>query len=233
MGVTGWKMSLLVSIGSTAGTVPLLLMNGLETGLAMAAAVWMLVLADHRRLALLAGFAPYIRPELGFLASASYASTAASASMARAYQANADRRRRRRTLGALVLRGTGHAPSEYDGGEAHVLPNWSLIECHARIMFSSIMLIRTHFAWLFLGLLGIKSARAGWACTIFVAIFLFTVVALLPSAVSWNYGRYLSILVPPLLVGLAPLRGTCSRMATLRARTPQFGHPISRRNASL
>jgi len=57
------------------GSFPLLLLNGLETGLAMAAVAWNIkLLTDPRRslwLAALCGIMPFIRPELAFLSAGS------------------------------------------------------------------------------------------------------------------------------------------------------------------
>jgi hypothetical protein len=64
---------LFVLVGLTAARIPHQLMNGLETGLAMAALTWVLVFAtdadhpDSRALPILCGLLPFIRPEFAAL----------------------------------------------------------------------------------------------------------------------------------------------------------------------
>lgn len=65
-GARSWMVPALTLTGLLAGTMPTLLANGLETGLACATVVMLLVL--DRRLPLLAGIAPFVRPELTILA---------------------------------------------------------------------------------------------------------------------------------------------------------------------
>ena len=61
-----------VAVALLSGVVGYQLLNGMETGLAMATVVWLLALAIERRhivwLGLLSGVAPFVRPELGLLA---------------------------------------------------------------------------------------------------------------------------------------------------------------------
>ena len=65
-------MGLIVAMAVTTGAMGYQLLNGLETGLAMATGVWLLALAIERRhlvgFGLLCGVAPFVRPELGVLA---------------------------------------------------------------------------------------------------------------------------------------------------------------------
>jgi len=64
-------MALMVGIAITTGAMGYQLLNGLETGLAMATGVWLLALALEREhliwFGLLCGTAPFVRPELGLL----------------------------------------------------------------------------------------------------------------------------------------------------------------------
>ncbi|HEX6393681.1 MAG TPA: hypothetical protein VFZ97_09580, partial [Acidimicrobiales bacterium] len=61
-----------VVVALLSGAIGYQLLNGMETGLAMATVVWLLALAIERRhivwLGLLSGVAPFVRPELGLLA---------------------------------------------------------------------------------------------------------------------------------------------------------------------
>jgi hypothetical protein len=65
-------MMLTVAVAVTTGVMGYQLLNGLETGLAMATGVWLLALAMEREhlvwFGLLCGLAPFVRPELGLLA---------------------------------------------------------------------------------------------------------------------------------------------------------------------
>src|SRR5258708_7718132 len=77
LGALAWRFALrrvetalLIATGTAAGLVPYHLLNGLETGLALAAVTWAVVLAagpPSRALAVLAGLMPFIRPELALL----------------------------------------------------------------------------------------------------------------------------------------------------------------------
>ncbi|MBO0693577.1 MAG: hypothetical protein J2P58_11820 [Acidimicrobiaceae bacterium] len=63
--------TLTVAVAVTTGVMGYQLLNGLETGLAMATGVWLLSLALERQhlvwFGLLCGIAPFVRPELGLL----------------------------------------------------------------------------------------------------------------------------------------------------------------------
>jgi len=69
-----WVAAAGVVAGLLVGQTPHQVLNGLETGLAMAAVAWWLVWASHERptgcLAVLCGIMPYIRPELAALSTA-------------------------------------------------------------------------------------------------------------------------------------------------------------------
>lgn len=70
-GLSSGSAAVLTGIGLLSAYVPFHLFNGLETGLAMAAVLWALLLADagsRVMLPLLCGLMPFIRPELGALA---------------------------------------------------------------------------------------------------------------------------------------------------------------------
>ena len=204
MGVEGWKVPALVTIGFTAGTVPHVLMNGLETGIAMAAVAWLLVLADDRRLALLAGLAPFIRPELGLLAALlllrqmrglpwqDSARRIAIAALAATPWA----------LWYLIELGTPIPNTIAAKAAFFNQSSWSISQ---RLVLLPITLITFNYLVLFLGLFGLPRARAGVACLLFVIGFLIAATAVLPSALSWNMGRYYSVIVPPFMVGITAL----------------------------
>jgi hypothetical protein len=75
LGLPGVRTAIIVALGSFVGEVPHQLLNGLETGLAMAAAAWLLAFwvepsqSKGRKtgLPVLVGLMPFIRPEFGAL----------------------------------------------------------------------------------------------------------------------------------------------------------------------
>lgn len=204
MGVEGWKVPALVTIGFTAGTVPHLLMNGLETGIAMAAAAWLLVLADDRRLALLAGLAPFIRPELGLLAALlmlrqmrelpwqESARRIAIAALAAAPWA----------LWYFIELGTPIPNTIAAKAAFFTHEQWRI---GFRIALLLIVVINFYFAAILLGLFGLPGARAGWECLAFIIIFIAVALITVPGSLNWNVGRYLAPLIPALVVGFAAL----------------------------
>jgi hypothetical protein len=59
---------LVATLGLASAYLPFALTNGLETSLAMAMAVWLVLFIDRPALGWLAGLAPFVRPEIGLLA---------------------------------------------------------------------------------------------------------------------------------------------------------------------
>lgn len=70
--ISPWQSAAFLVCGLCVAYTPFHLINGLETGLAMAAVTWLLIFALEKKLsykfALLSGLAPFIRPELAILA---------------------------------------------------------------------------------------------------------------------------------------------------------------------
>jgi len=201
LGNAGARAPVLVLAGLLAGSVPLQLLNGLETGMAMATVAGLLALADDRRLPLLAGLAPFVRPELGLLALLLLGRQCWGASPAVIA----------RTLGlagAMALPWLGWIYAE----TGQLIP----ATASAKIAFfaedqqsfpSRLLLLGTALSASFLlpffviGLVG-----AQWHVRVFVLAVLAVAVLTLPGSMAWNDGRYQAPLLPALLVGIAGLR---------------------------
>ena len=206
VGASRWKVPVLVLTGYTVGTVPHLLMNGLETGMAMAAVTWLLVLADDRRLAYLAGISVYVRPELGVLA--------ALLMLRQIWHLPRGEAIKRVAIAALaaspwaiwyvVELGT---PLPNTMAAKAAFFNHELWRIEFRIALFLMALIEFRFLPIFLGFLGLPRVRGGWAALGFVLIFLAVALTEMPGALNWNFGRYMAVLVPPMVLGLARLSG--------------------------
>jgi hypothetical protein len=212
------EAALLIAAGSFVGFVPYHLLNGLETGLALAAVTWGIVLAagpPSTALALLAGVMPFIRPELALLAALLLADQAW-----RRWQA----RDTRAIAGDLVLAAAAAAPfvlwlwldtgsvvprtagAKRDFFAEAALP-WTL-------KLGSVGIALAHAALqagpLALGVVGLRSARAGRLALLFAAAMVALYAAELPGGLSHNSNRYLYTLAPLLLAGWAMALATAS-----------------------
>lgn len=195
-GASGWKIPALTLCGLLCGSLPTLLANGLETSLACAAVTWLLLL--DRRLPLLAGAAPFVRPELAILSALSLAQSVRNASAARRSSAIAI---------AILVSLPFLSWSYFETG--HLLPstmaaklaffregNWPMSD---RVAVFSRAIYSSGFIVLIPGLAGLRDWRA-WAFLASVILFL---VAVLPGAFTWNDARYLGPLVPVFILGFA------------------------------
>lgn len=198
--------ALLVVIGLASGYQPMHLVNGLETGWAMAAVIWTIVLADSRLLPLLCGLLPFLRPELALLA--------APVLLRRLWHLRGDRRR---CAGAIALALAAAAPFALwaMATTGHLLPNTAA----AKLVFfgeapmspaERLAVMGEALGGSFLlpvcaGLVGLRRIRAGWAVAVFVALWLLLSLLTLPAALMHNHFRYLAILVPVAVAGLAAL----------------------------
>lgn len=204
IGAKGWLVPVTVCSGLMVGTVPIQLMNGLETSMAMAAVAAMLALHDSRKwLPLLAGLAPFIRPELTLLASP--------------------------LLLRLVLKQPPRGALRIGGIAAiTALPwlAWSLIETGqllpgtmaAKVAFFSedrlTLALRTQwfgsalrfsmFAPVIMGLIGLTTEplqSLRWPIAVYISGVVGVALTLISGSLGWNDCRYLAPLVPALLIG--------------------------------
>ncbi len=202
-GVEGWQTPVLVVTGLLAGTASIQLVNGLETGLAMATVTWLLVLADDRRLPLLVGIAPFVRPELAILAGllmvrrlyrdrfSALPSVAIAAAVA---------------LPWIVwlwlatgspLANTASAKEAFFA-EAHSPWSYRIGAIYDAFAASGTWAI-------LIGVPGLRRVKAGWCALGFILLVLAVVSVTVPGALNWNDARYLAVFIPALIYGLAAL----------------------------
>lgn len=193
-----WRRPALVFAGLAIGTMPNFLVNGLETSLAMATVAWLLVLRDDKRLFLLAGLSPFVRPEIAILG--------ATLLMRQLWMfSGLDR------LRVLALTVAVAAPfvawSFIETGQ--VLPGTMAaklaffregdVTLAARIAAPFLSLFEYGLWPLLLGLLGLRS----WPSWAFLGAVVGAEMTLIPAAFNWNEGRYLAPLLPVLVMGIA------------------------------
>ncbi len=207
----------LVLVSTLVADTPLQLLNGLETGWAMAALVWALAFACDdlrygRRLAALAGLMPLLRPELGAI------------SMLLLLHQSARRWAQRRSsqwwrgvLSDLAIALAVALP--FVALTWHATGSLLPVTIHAkRAFFAEDCLypaLRRVLVWTSLDelvhLLGVFAAAAallaltalGRTCILFVAIFLFAYYEAFPGSLAHSAHRYLYPLLPCLIYGAA------------------------------
>jgi hypothetical protein len=205
----------LLLIGTAWGYSLFNYLNGLETSIAMAAAAWMLVLQDDKRkLPLLVGISPFIRPELAVLGGLLMLRLAWEL--------------RRRpwdvlAMGALgaaaalpwaawVIVETGHPVPSTTGAKLAFFLEWNnawgpKIVMTARALAGSLLLP------LYIGLVGLR--RTQWPGLVFVVVVVATSYWLMPNALVWNGGRYAAVFVPIFVAGLANIAAEGTRASKI------------------
>ncbi len=214
----------LIALGSLvfAGTL-FQVLNGMDTGLAMAAVAWDIkLLTDKRRtfwLPALCGVMPFIRPELSFLSAASMfivfwekytatsfkiaaAAVAASSSVPFLLWYWID-------TGSLVPNTVG--AKMYFFAERYA--DWSDKSLY---MLSAVSKAALASFPLFLCLGFARPAAVGRMLALFVAVFLGAYFWRFPGGLLHNGGRYLYVLAPIVLFGVACGLSSESRKLTLR-----------------
>lgn len=189
-----------VFIGLASSFAPVWFFNGLETSMAMAATGWSLALRDNRRLPLLLGLMPFIRPDLAFLA------------------------------GPLALRQIGQDPVRTIFlGLVTAVPfaTWLTLETGVpwpttasakiwffaeyakplseRLVIAGQALMLSFIPVLLAGLVGLWTKPAGWCGLVYMAAILAAGTLLFPSSLHHNDYRYLASFVPILCYGLTVL----------------------------
>lgn len=184
--------------------------NGLETGLAMATCMWLIVGFDRVKAVrpsayLLVGVLPFIRPELALLAGLillrqfimlgsagvpwrAWLYLAAPALLMAAFSWH---------WGGGWLPGTVSAKTYFFAeGCAPIGERWN------RFTEGLIgVLPGLGFGFGLLGFVGLSRLRLGWVLLLFVVGFLFAYLMRFPGAVAHNHFRYLHLLMPMLVVG--------------------------------
>lgn len=193
------------------------LANGLETGLALAIIIWMLVALRwserrvHRLFPALAGLAPFARPELGPLVLLLFASIAIDRYRHRREQLKADLKQLALWSLAtslplvMVMLLVTDSPipltieakrlwfAESCWGFSVKLAHWAKELGTALPMFGPAIL----------GVCFVPFRRHGWALVAFVVLFLLGYLWQFPSAVGHYHHRYLFVLLPIMLVGIS------------------------------
>jgi hypothetical protein len=189
-----------VAVGLLSSFIPIHLLNGLETSMALAAVVWAFVLADSKWLPLLLGLLPYIRPDLLLLAA------------------------------PLALRQLRSGPSRVVGlGLVTALPFAIWYYCETGLPFPNTAQAKTIFFGEYLnspfsrlelvgkalfasymvllppGVIGLLRSKAGWCGLFYMTGVLAIAFVALPGSLHFNDSRYLATFVPILCYGLAAL----------------------------
>jgi hypothetical protein len=203
--LAGWERPAFVFVGAAWGYSLFNYLNGLETSVAMATSAWLMLWCDDRRkLPILGGIAPFIRPELAILSGLLM------------LRLSWHLRRSPRSL--LACLGTA-------GAVALPWAAWVFIETGqiipstmgAKLVFfrESILPLGTKLRMLagalaqsmqlplYLGMIGLLRVRAGWAGALFILLVAAVSLAIMPSALNWNYARYQEVFTPVLMAGLA------------------------------
>lgn len=192
----------IVTTGLLIGYMPYHLLNGLETGLALAGIVWAFVLIDSRWLPLLCGTLPFIRPELAFLA---------APLLLRRFWIDRYQLRQLGLDAALVslaafpwlllyLVQTG-SPVPNTGGAKLAFFAESRLPVGMRASLLVVTVAQCLIGPLWLSLVALRHQPAGICAIIFLICWIgFTAMAF-PGGLHHNYFRYLSLTIPPLLLG--------------------------------
>lgn len=241
--------ALLALLGVLSGFNAIHLVNGLETGMAMAAVVWTLVLFRdplpvHASAFALIGLMPFIRPELGALGAliglrALWALRGAGHVMPR--------------LGAMIgwgLAGLLPFALVMIVREGTLLPNTVAAKQYffvgaCRPFLDRLTLAATNFGWYIggmsltgLALLAVFATRYRWIAAGFLVVFLGAYLMRFPSGLVHNWARYPHILTPFVLVGvirILTIRGQVFNrppgqvlvLAALALAVIEFRHPVS------
>ncbi len=213
---------LAVLVAFVAGRALLHYSNGLETGLACATLVWLLALADGDEthtgpaLPLLAGVAPFVRPELGLLSLLLLGDRALAR---RALDPRAQATALARDLGwaslaalpwaALNLRTLGALlPNTVEAKAAFFAESCEPFTVRAQHVMVALIQFAVHLGPALLGGVLLGQRRAGRVAWAFALGMLLAYGHRLPGALMHNQQRYTQLLAPLGLVGIAFARDT-------------------------
>lgn len=216
-----------IIVGTTAGKAAYQLLNGVETGMALGLTAWMLALAKRNTTwgrsiaAVLCGLSPFLRPELMALSVLVLVGIAC-----RDYAEHGNLARTVRHCLPLLLIATAAASPWlvwYGVSTGKVIPQ--SIEAK-RLFFAegcTSAVNRWHLAWgavrsfvsaigiLVLSLVFLLRSNLERCALGFAAVFFIAYYERLPGALFHNGGRYMYVLVPILIFGLASGLGDQSR----------------------
>lgn len=202
---------LLLMIGLFAGLTPSHLMNGLETGLAMALVIWALVLAMGQPtplLPVLLGLMPFVRPELAILAAILFAhQTCRRWSIGERLAILAD--------GAIVALAaapwlswmwveTGALVPQTAGAKRAFFAQESMPwDVKLQVVAYAVGRLFLQVGPLAIAMIGLRTRRVGHLALLFAAVMLALFTQQFPGGLNHNGQRYLYLFVPLLLAGLA------------------------------
>jgi hypothetical protein len=198
-----WKLRpnwAFVAVGLLSSFIPVHLLNGLETSMALAAVTWAFVLADSKWLPLLLGLLPYIHPDLLLLAAPLALRQLRSAPL--------------RVVGFGLLTAlpfaiwyyretgfpfpnTAQAKTVFFG--EYLDPPLSRLELVGKALFASYIVL------LLPGVVGLARSKAGWCGLVYMVGVVAIAFVALPGSLHFNDSRYLATFVPILCYGLAAL----------------------------
>ncbi|WP_298874109.1 hypothetical protein [uncultured Bradyrhizobium sp.] len=215
----------LVALGGLifAGTL-FQLLNGMDTGLAMAAVAWNIkLLTDKRRtiwLSLLCGIMPFVRPELGLLSVGSMFILLRDSGHSSRFKISACATALLSAVPFLVWYwvDTGSLIPSTVGAKTYYFADryadWS-----TKLLFVSLAMARAAVACfpLFLCVRFVRPRSVGILLAVFAAIFIGSYFWKLPSGLSHNGSRYLYIFAPIILFAVA-----CGLTSAARAKTLRF-----------
>ena len=242
---TTWA-ALLALLAMLAGNDLLQLLNGLETGLAMAAVIWALIWfrdpePAHPWQYALTGVLPFIRPELAVLS---------VALLTRAtWSAGRGRPRVPRLKAMIVWAALGAAPvmAFLLANGADLLPNTVAAKAYffaeGCLPLVKKLRLTKQFGGLFLqdiglallGFVALPLTRARWIAFLFILGFLLAYALRLPGALFHNFHRYLYVLMPFAMAGwvaILTMRDRLDRRIGRALLLTALGLAILRANAA-
>ena len=216
--------SALIALGSLVlGGAVFQFLNGMDTGLAMAAVAWNIkLLTDTRRtfwLPVLCGIMPFIRPELSFLSAGSMLILFLDANCSTRFKLAAAGVAIASTVpfllwywidtGALV-------PSTVGAKMYFFAERYAGWPGKLRVVFTAISIAALACFPLFLCLRFMRPRAVGLLLALFALAFLGSYFLSFPGGLLHNGGRYLYVFAPILLFGVACGLSSTSRKQTLR-----------------
>jgi hypothetical protein len=202
---------LLLLIGVFAGLTAPHLMNGLETGLAMAVVIWALLLAmgpPGPVLPVLLGLMPFVRPELAILAAILFADQACR-------RWRAGQRHAIAVDGAIAALAaapwlswmwmeTGALVPQTAGAKRFFFAQESLPwDSKLWVVADAVGRLFRQVGPLAIAMIGLRTRRVGRLALLFAVIMLALFAQHFPGGLNHNGQRYLYLFVPLLLVGFA------------------------------
>lgn len=204
-----------IAIGFLNGNNLFQYLNGLETSLCMAAVAWMLIWCDDRRkLPLLAGLAPFLRPELGLLSALLLVRLALKSNWTQCVRMGMIAALAAAPWIVWLFLETGHVLPNTIGAKLaffHPVP----ISVPLRTVLVLYLLVMSFNLPMFAGLPGLFTLPGGRYASSFIVIGIIASAAIMPTIIDWNFGRYAAIYVPLLALGIVAMAADRSRIVTI------------------